>query len=223
MRLLAILTFCLLQFTGIARAELLCNSHGAGARACTAGLSSAIASEMVIAQEKSKWCWAAALAMLFQRYGYVVPQDQIVTRWLGDTVDRGLPNAELPDLLSLRWRDRGGRTTPQFVPSRIARTDLNEASTALTILASLGRGNPVVLSASGHAVLLVALSFVEEKGSASPVIVGGMVIDPAPGRGLRSLESHEMLPASLVYVEAVGKTPALASSRKGARPQRVAV
>src|SRR3954470_6760148 len=112
MRMTVLVLFCCLQFTGNARGELICDSYSSGMRACTAGISSAIAGQMVIAQEKSKWCWAAALAILFQRYGYVVPQDQIVTRWMGQAVDQGLPNAELPDLLSLRWRDRGGRTTP---------------------------------------------------------------------------------------------------------------
>ena len=71
---------------------------------------------------------------------------------------------------------------------------------AQTIVDELADERPIILATEGHAMVLVRINFSRAPGSGAIHIQGGLVLDPAPGQGLRALLPSEMRPA---YIAAV--------------------
>jgi hypothetical protein len=54
-------------------AETCHTADAKGAIACSAGMDDARVREIATVQERSQWCWAASISMIFANYGYTLP------------------------------------------------------------------------------------------------------------------------------------------------------
>lgn len=183
-----------------ARAAEVCSTPDSnGISRCKAGLSAAQVQTIRVAQEKSQWCWAASIAMLFAHYGHDVSQEGIVRRHFGDAVDRAVSGGEITSLLDSAWRDGKGR--PFATNAVVAQSpDMRPGPAHQIMVSELGRQHPLLIGVSDHAMVLVRIEYDRLPGDGAIRITGGTVIDPVPGRGLRRLLAHE---ARLSYVAAV--------------------
>lgn len=184
---------------GVQAAEVCATPDSKGISSCRAGLSAAQVQNILVAQEKPQWCWAASIAMVFAHYGYDVSQEGIVRQHFGDSIDRAVSAGEITSLLESAWRDGKGRT---FATNAVvAQSPDKRPGPAHDIMVSeLGRMHPMVIGVAGHAMVLVRIEYDRLPGDGAIRLTGGTVIDPSPGRGLRRLLAHEALPS---YVAAV--------------------
>lgn len=189
----------LLGAGGVHAAEVCGTPDGNGVRNCRAGLSTAQVEAIRVAQEKSQWCWAASISMVFAHYGHNVPQEGIVRQHFGEAVDQAVPGDVITGLLEAPWTDRKGR--PFAVTAAVAESpDKRPGPVHETMVAELTGQRPLLIGVSGHAMVLVRVDYERPPGGSAVRITGGTVIDPRPGRGLRRLLPHEARPS---YVAAV--------------------
>jgi hypothetical protein len=181
-----------------ASAEMRCALPDAnGVRACSAGLPSGVVKRMQVPQQRSQWCWAASLEMVFARYGYAVPQAEIVERWYGDELDLPIWTKDVPQLVGRDWFDVDGKGFSALaVPKPVSRPTL---AGFRQVLQTLADEHPLLLVTGRHVVVLVGLKF-ESYADGGLRITGGMVLDPAPAQGLRELGPGEVHPALLAQV-----------------------
>lgn len=194
-------------------AEELCSRLNAdGVVTCQAGLEHGRIEEIVAVQEGPSWCWAASISMIFRHYGYKLPQSQLVVAG-ASRVSSTLPaSGEMISwLLSRRWVAQGGKEFESVVSASDNYANRYEITNE-EVIAELSRGHPLLLGAHGHAMVLVAMQF-QRSARGALRIVGGIVIDPTPGVGIRNLTASEMRPT---YVAAIRirkeSLPAWASS-----------
>lgn len=183
-------------------------SHGAercaapdarGHVACSAGMGEAQARAMALTQERSQWCWAASIAMIFGFHGYRLPQEAIVQDVHGSVADVNAPSGEaITSALRRPWRTpdaRGFVASSQTGDIAANRYEVGNAQ----IVDELASGRPLLIGTRGHAMVLVEADY-ERRPDGNVVITGGSVIDPLPGKGLRRLTRPEMV---LSYVSVV--------------------
>ncbi len=183
------------------QAAELCNVPDVkGNIACTAGMSEQRISEITIFQERSQWCWAASMSMIFAHYGYRVPQEYIVKDVHGRVEDVNAPSGEaMTSALRRRWRDQL-RNEEFAVNTRTGDIAANRYEiTNAHIADELTSGRPLLIGTKGHAMVLVKASY-ERRANGDIIITGGTVIDPMPDKGVRKLARGEM---ALSYVAAV--------------------
>lgn len=172
---------------------------GNGVRSCRAGLNTAQVESIRVAQEKSQWCWAASISMVFAHYGHEVAQEGIVRQHFGEAVDQAVPGDVITSLLEAPWTDRRGR--PFAVNAAVAQApDRRPGPVHETMVAELTSQRPLLIGVTGHAMVLVRVDYERLPGVGAIRITGGTVIDPRPGRGLRRLLQHETRPS---YVAAI--------------------
>lgn len=171
-----------------------------GVQRCRAELSASQIQAMAATQEKSQWCWAASIAMVFARYGYALSQEHIVRQYFGDPSDRAVAADVITQLLARPWKDREGRRFEAIARvSRLAeRGPL--AVYASTMVTELAGQRPVLIGVAGHAMVLVGVDFERLPAAGGVRITGGKVIDPKPGRGLRRLVNEEARPTYVATV-----------------------
>jgi len=205
-------SLALLGSTGLHAAEVCGTADGSGVTACRAGLSSAQVETIRVAQEKSQWCWAASISMVFAHYGHNVPQEGIVRHHFGDVLDQPVPGDAITSLLAGPWADAEGR--PFAVNAAVAHApDKRPGPAHETMVAELSRQRPLLIGVSGHAMVLVRVDYERHPGNDGVRITGGMVIDPRPGRGLRRLLPNEARPSYVAAVRvSVRNTLALAAT-----------
>lgn len=180
-------------------AEVCSTPDDRGVRNCRVGLDAAQVQAIRVAQEKSQWCWAASIAMVFAHYGYSVPQEGIVRQHFGEARDQAVSGNAITSVLEGPWTD--GRGRPFAVNAVAADAPDRRPGPALqTMVAELTRQRPLVIGVEGHAMVLVRVEYDRLPNDGGIRITGGTVIDPTPGRGLRRLLPHEARPS---YVAAV--------------------
>ena len=210
-RALLLIFLLLLLAPSAARAQTSCSPPDArGASECRAELAEAVVARMLQTQERSRWCWAAAISMVFARYGYPVAQSDIVERMYGLAVDAGVPTHVLPAVIDRDWVSDGLPVKASTRYQAAAPGATVPASLTLMV-SSLRAGHPLILSAQGHAVVVVGVTY-RGLGQAFR-ITGGTVIDPTPGVGLRPLQAEELgvaLLASVDVAPVAGGRPAAA-------------
>jgi hypothetical protein len=170
-------------------------------RLCQVGLAPEVIEQISTSQERSNWCWAAAISMALRQQGVTAGQANIVAGWLGKPLDLRLRNTDLTQVVGRRWLRDDGRVVIGKGIVLGERRHLSDEGLTETLLHVLGADRPVLLSAHGHSTLLVAAFYVERPGTSGKEIVGGVVIDPAPGGGPRFLREDEMKPAMLVEIQ----------------------
>lgn len=188
-----------LLLAGSASAQLQCGPEdAAGTRRCVAGLAPDLVRQMQATQLKSQWCWAASLQMIFARYGYAVPQEEIVERLYGGAHDLPVRTSDVTPLVARDWFDLGGKGfSARVVPHAVMHPTLTGHR---RILQALADQHPLLLVTGRHVVVLVALQFEQVRQGAGLRITGGQVIDPTPGQGVRMLTRDETHPALLAQV-----------------------
>ncbi|MEO7547849.1 MAG: papain-like cysteine protease family protein [Ramlibacter sp.] len=185
---------------GAARANEVCGAPDeAGIRQCHSGLDAAQIMHMRASQEKSQWCWAASIAMVFSHHGFEVAQEEIVRQQYSDAADQRLHATQVAQVLERPWKDSAGRpfhasVTTGSAPARrfLFRDD--------TVIRELQAQRPLIVGALGHAMVLVQVNYERFTAQDAVRITGGVVIDPTPGTGVRPLTRQELNPA---YVAAV--------------------
>jgi hypothetical protein len=128
--------------------------------------------------QQDRWCWSAAVSMIFAFYGYRVSQKAIVDRAYDGNFDLTGDFVQDARQLNRPWVDERGRVfecaiTPLFAVAPYAE---NEATREM--IASLDRGQPVLLCDSHHAMVLTSLSYVSDP--AAPRVTRALVADPWP-------------------------------------------
>lgn len=201
----ALVLACCLCAAEPASASQDCVVDAQGVTQCQAGLSVAAAEKIQITQEKSRWCWAAAIAMVFASHGYAVPQQDIVERWLGALVDRTIRAGDFPDLINRHWYSTDGRKL-SAQSGRAEAVMAAGAAGAAGLIASLTGGEPLILVSRGHAFVLVGVRW-ERMEAGDLRFTGATVIDPAPGKGIQPFPVEDLRTALLAQVR-VGHGPA---------------
>jgi hypothetical protein len=188
-----------LPFAASAKVE--CEAPDArGVQRCKAGLDDAQIRQIQRTQEKSQWCWAASIAMVFAHHGFTVTQEQVVRRQFADLADKGINGAAISQMLSRGWKDGAGRvfyTATAVADPYARRFEIANQS----LVREMAEERPMIFGAEGHAMVLVQVEFERTGAEGAPRIVGGTVIDPAPGKGVRTLQRQEMRPHYLAAVQ----------------------
>lgn len=160
-------------------------------------------------QNQSQWCWAASVAMIFDYQGHPVDQARIVSEVYGSPVNMpAQAGIVIAKQLNRSWVDDFGAT---FTSNLTAAFDADYGYNGITnaqIVAELDGGNPLVIGARAHAMVLTAIQYY--RTPQGPYIVGGGVFDPWPGVGPRGLAPDELTPVqqggSLRFLAAVSVT-----------------
>lgn len=169
-----------------------------GTRRCRAGLTQGQVQGMQRTQERTHWCWAAAVAMVLGHSGMAVSQEDVSRQYFGDADNRKVSGAMLTEMLTqARAGANGAAARPEVIVGDAAarRYELDNSSLVAELIAE----RPLVFAVNGHAMVLVQVVF-EQSTLKGTRVIGATVIDPAPGRGVRTLASTEMRPS---YVAAV--------------------
>jgi hypothetical protein len=199
---------------GAAHAGLACSARAEdGSRFCTAVLRDDVIRAMELAQEQSRWCWAAAASMVLRRYGASVSQREIVTDWFGAPFDKAVPTRHLADVVSRASRLAPGQMTQARATVLAESLHLSDERIRAGVVARLAADEPLLLSAGGHALVLVGVIYKDDNAAVPGPVVGALVIDPMPSVGLRFAEAHEMQPKLLVQVEVPPRADKMRSAR----------
>jgi len=170
-----------------------------GTIACTAGMDDARVRAIAISQDKSQWCWAASISMIFASHGFRLPQDVIVKDINGNLEDLNAPSGEfMTNALRRQWLNPEGRQVAVSTRTGDIAANRYEVSNA-AIATELAEGRPLLIGTRGHAMVLVKANY-ERRRNGDVVITGGTVIDPLPDKGVRKLARNELV---LSYVSAV--------------------
>lgn len=203
-RLSALAAFATLVLALPAQAEEKCATPDTnGVSQCRAGLPAERVRALAVVQEQPQWCWAASISMIFAHHGYTVRQEEIVKDGYGVAADLPAPSGQaMTNALSRAWVDEHDRPFQgkAYASDSLAR---QYQVSDQKVLAELASGNPLLIGAMGHAVVLVGLRY-ERSAKGNVRIIGGTVIDPQPGRGVRPLLAGEMHPTYVAAVQVMG-------------------
>jgi len=182
-----------------------------GVSICSAGLPAESVQQLTVVQEQPQWCWAASISMIFAHHGYTVRQEEIVKDGYGVAANLPAPSGQaMTKALSRAWVD--GNHKP-FKGQAVA-TDAFARQFQVSdhkVLAELADGRPLLLGAMSHAVVLVGLKY-EKSERGNVRIIGGTVIDPRPGVGIRPLLAGEMKPTYVAAVRVTGAEQKVAAA-----------
>ena len=142
-------------------------------------------------QHAAQWCWAACIAMVFAFHGHPVRQERIVAEAYGGVAGGGA-RPSIAAQLDRGWIDEGGRRFRSRLRTLFDAYAGDSVLDLSRVIAALQHGEPMILGARDHAVVLTAIDYV----AASQVqeAVGGGVFDPWPGRGPRETAADEIVP-----------------------------
>ena len=190
----------------------------AGVQNCKAGLDAAQVLHMRASQEKSQWCWAATIAIVFRHHGFAVAQEEIVRWEFGDSSDRGVTAPAITQMLQRSWQDRQGRAfhasaTAGDAPARRFMFEND------TVIRELVAQRPMIVGALGHAMVLVQVEYERFTQQGAMRITGAIVIDPMPGRGIRRLTPVELSPTYVAAVHVAAQEQVASASTGGAGAQ----
>jgi hypothetical protein len=168
-----------------------------GVQRCRTGLPRQRMQQLLRMQEDTQWCWAAGIAMVFASMGLEVEQGHVVRANFGELLNWPARDREITRLLNRRWQDRSGRA--YVASARTSEVEVDISRHAPHLVEELASGRPVILAAMKHLVVLAEVEF-ERSADGESRIVGGTVLDPAAGRGIRPLEEHELKPTYLARI-----------------------
>lgn len=139
-------------------------------------------------QQRSQWCWAASIQMVFNYYGVALAQEDIVRRSYGSDPWGNLPDwpgsfqTITANLHNWGFDRRGQR---YIVNTRVGMG----APPAGWLVQEMAQGHPVILAysngnGSGHAVVCTAVNFTNTYNG--PIIHSIVVRDPWPSQQNRA-------------------------------------
>jgi hypothetical protein len=209
-------------FRAIAGAALVACSHGAlaqeqcgapdaaGIQQCRAALAPDAVQRMATVQERSNWCWAASMSMIFAHHGYTLTQERIARTRYADGADLGASPTDITRLLDRPWQDTQGRSFVSSVRSG-SRTERGFKFGNDTVIRELIAQRPLLVGTHSHALVLVAVEYERFTLQDAVRITGGTVIDPWPLQGVRPLRPAELRPGYVAAVQVTGRAPAAAA------------
>lgn len=143
-------------------------------------------------QQRSQWCWAACISMLFSYYGHPVSQGRIVKEVYGNPVDMpAKAGIVIARQLNRKWVDDRGKP---FTSKLTAVYDFGFkvfSMDARRLIDELDHNHPLVIGTGHHAMILTAVQYY--RTSKGPQLISGGVFDPWPGRGPRRLPPRELM------------------------------
>lgn len=158
-----------------------------GVQRCEAGIDSALA--YIPAQDRSQWCWAASIAMVFGYYGHPVSQQDIVGNTWGSIVNMPAQPGQILANLNRPWIDDYGR--PFGVMGDVL------SANPISAAQDLAQDMPLIIGTLGHAMVLTALVY-DRAMNGNGEVVAAIVRDPWPGRGRRVLSAQEWYQANFL-------------------------
>lgn len=189
-----------------AHAETECQPYG-NRTVCVVGLLSDEVDEQFAggdAQERTFWCWAASVSMIFRRYGYDVSQQQIVLQTFGSARNAPAYGPQITSQLNRSYKTSDGRSFKVSATVSDMSTGQFQVNNS-KIIESLEQGRPLLIGAQGHAMVLTAVKYIRNPSTGRPGnIIGAIVRDPWPGRGKRELSLGELSPIYLANVNIEG-------------------
>ena len=134
-------------------------------------------------QQRSLWCWAASLSMIFSEQGHPISQDSIVLQNFGS-----FPNAPGGDFITFQtrltrdYKDDNGDVFSATVTRIWTVQDAADA---------LDEDIPILYTTSNHATVQTELKYQQAPGGPM-VFKGGKIWDPWPGKSWRSLNFDDV-------------------------------
>lgn len=176
-----------------------CQTRGK-TRFCHAGLTGNLRTQAAQKQNRSQWCWAAALSMIFDHYGYSLSQEDIVRGVWGRISDMPRHVGGIMHDINRDWTDRRGR---RF---RATGQQLTLDAYELPVQAAraLAHNNPLIVGLPYHAVVLTEMRWRVDEGGSS-FVEDLIVSDPRNGKK-RNLTVEERLYTRFVASVAVAAT-----------------
>lgn len=156
-------------------------------RYCSAGIDSTVATRIAKVQKNTQWCWAASIEMLFEYYGFIVPQEQIVGETWGHIVNMPATDLQIMKGLNRSWQDKSGK----IFRSSSSKVSIGSAAQ------NLARNTPLIICTTGHAMVLTALEYFTDKFEHGDV-KNAIVMDPWETNGRRSLTAPEWYSTNLL-------------------------
>lgn len=143
--------------------------------------------EVVADRPGAAWCWAACVGAIARLHGQALDQRRIVGQLHDRQPDLPAWGASVAAATTRRWLSDDYRWFA-------CRCDVvwdgapggERAGAAITAARLLADGHPPILGASGHAVLLTAITFARD-GSGNGQPLAAVLRDPWPGAGRRAL------------------------------------
>jgi hypothetical protein len=187
---LVVVAICLLLLLGVrsVNAETTCRDiedpRWPGLQECVvkADVSTIVASPPK-PQQRSLWCWAASLSMIFTAQGHRISQNSIVLQNFGALVNApGGDFLTFQSRLNRQYRDDDGEV---FTASATRIRTMEEAANALD------NDIPLLYTTSTHATVQTELTYQQAPGGPM-VIKGGKLWDPWPGKGWRRLDAGDV-------------------------------
>lgn len=183
---------------GAAQAEGECSGFDAsGIRYCTVGLR--IGAIETVRQQCPYWCWAACIQAVFALHGHAVPQEEIVQRLFGDLTCAPADAWSILAAIEGDWVDGQGRAFTAWgeqLPDLTTRLFMGAG--AQDILAELYADNPLINGAVGHATVLTAATYAEDRWGQQQILEM-IVRDPWPtSPNRRPLYPQEVMGASFL-------------------------
>lgn len=154
----------------------------AGVQICTTGIPSKDIQTVYQSQNRSQWCWAACLEMIFRYHGMPIRQEQIVTETFGAQVNLPAQESIILQNVNRQW----------FVRGRwyLVRSDFTTITPDVAAWELKDR-RPLIVGTMGHAMVLTSMSYQRAvDGAGRPFQV--VVRDPWPGHGRRELSGQEI-------------------------------
>ncbi len=158
---------------------------------------------MYVEQSQSQWCWAAAMSMVFARYGYPLQQQEVVERLYGKAVNLPVRSADLAPLINRDWYAGDGRKVTAV--TRPVGLDDAAGGSAQSLVDSLAQQKPLLLGARGHIVVVVGVTFQRFTQQGTIRVTGATALDPAQGAGsaVKQLPATDLRSRFLVAVALV--------------------
>jgi hypothetical protein len=147
---------------------------------CTSSLSFDSVLRNFTFEQQDRWCWAAAVSLIFAFYGYRVSQEAIIERAYDGSFDLTGDFVENARQLNRPWADDRGRIFESSVTPLFAVAPYAENAANAEMISALDHGQPVLLCDARHAMVLTAMSYVNNP--AAPQVTRATVIDPWPDR-----------------------------------------
>jgi hypothetical protein len=147
------------------------------------------------ASHDTRAIWIACVAVVFAIKGHVIQQQRILAEAYGNldqiSIDAGFAVA-LP--LTRTWTDDDGVGFRASVESVFDDTAPGAVFDPKPLIEAIVGGDPLILLNNEHPIVLTALAYTETDVPGR--LVAGLVYDPMPIVGARTLDSDEVVPNS---------------------------
>jgi hypothetical protein len=161
---------------------------------CTARLPLSEVKAIQDTQHQSEWCWAASVQMIFAYHGLKVSQSRIVEETFGKIANIPAATPALMSALNRDWTSDAGKRFTSSVDELYSVDLRSDSLNNYDAIQLLVKDKPLLYCNLSHAMVLSEISFRAVAGE-TPKVTAVRVIDPWPGKGLRSLSLQEMVGA----------------------------